>query len=184
MPRMRLMLLSFLLCESGICQRIVPIQDPSDPHRARVSGVVLDERRRPAPGITVQAQPPGPLSAMLPHMQTDRDGRFALAGLLPGYTYVNAFDEERFYPDAGFNFWDGEAVAEVELPVAGELSGIVLTLKPVGRLQIIARNAADGASIDDIGTSLERDGEPNRSMGGGSMGNWWLAISAQPLEKV
>jgi hypothetical protein len=106
---------SVLLCDSVFSQRTVPIQDPSDPQRARVSGTVLNERAQPVPGITVTATPPGAIGAKLPRTQTDANGRFALAGLIPGHTYVHAFDEKAFYPDAAWNFWDGQGVAEIEL---------------------------------------------------------------------
>ena len=94
---------SLLLCGSLFSQRTVPIQDPSDPQRARVSGTVLNERAQPVPGITVTATPPGAIAAKLPGTQTDANGRFALAGLIPGHTYVHAFDEKAFYPDAAWN---------------------------------------------------------------------------------
>jgi hypothetical protein len=152
----------------------VAIQDPSDPLRARLLGIVLNERGQPAVGVTVQATPPGPLAARLPHTQTDVEGRFALAGLLPGHTYVNAFDEEAFYPNATLNFWDQQGAAEIELPVGQEVSGIILTVRPVGRLEVKARNAASGADVDQITIRLERDGAPNRWLEGSKQGNWWL----------
>ena len=152
----------------------VAIQDPSDPRRARLSGIVLNERAQPAVGVTVNARPPGGLGAILPHTQTDAEGRFALAGLLPGHTYVSAFDEKAFYPDAASNFWDGQGVAEIDLPVGGEVSGIMLTLKPVGRLEVKAENAASRAGIDQIAIRLERDGAPNRWIAGTKRGDWWL----------
>ena len=156
----------------------VAIQDSADPLRARLSGIVLNEQGQPAANVTVQATPPGPIFGILPHTQTDAEGQFAFAGLLPGHTYVNALNEEAFYPDASSNFWDREGAAEVELPVAKEVSGVVLTLKPVSRLEVKARNAETGADIDQIYIRLERDGAPNRSIGGGRLGNWWLAPTA------
>jgi len=110
----------------------VAIQDPSDPRRARLSGIMLDEQGQPAGDVTVQATPPGPIAGILPHTQTDAEGRFAFAGLQSGHTYVHAFKEEAFYPNTLFNFWDGEGMAEVELPVGKEVSGVVVTLKPAG----------------------------------------------------
>jgi hypothetical protein len=173
---MKLTVVWFLFAHLLLAQ--VSIQDPSDPRRARLSGIVLNERAQPAVGVTVQATPPGPIGAMLPHTETDAEGRFALAGLLPGHTYVNAFDEKAFYPNAGSNFWDGQGVAEVELPVGGEVSGIVLKLTPVGRLEVKARNAVTGAVIDSLGVHLERDGSPNRWMGGGMADDLWLVPTA------
>jgi hypothetical protein len=111
---------------------------------------------------------------MLPWTQTDAKGRFALAGPFPGHVYVNAFNEKAFYPNASSNLWDGQGVAEVELPVGGEVSDIVLKLSPVGRLQVKAKNAVTGAVIDSLGVSLERDGAPNRGTGGGTWDDSWL----------
>ena len=165
---------SFFLCGTLFSQRTVSIQDPSDPQRARVSGTVLNERLQPISGITVTATPPGPLGAVLPRTQTDANGRFALVELLPGHTYVQAFDEEAFYPDTSFNFWDGQGVAEIELASGREISGLVLILKPAGRLEVKARDAASGAAIEQIAVRLERDGEPNRWISGSKMGDWWL----------
>jgi hypothetical protein len=99
-------------------------------------------------------------------------------GLLPGHTYVNAFDEEAFYPDATSNFWEGEGVAEVELPSGGEVSGILLTLKPVGRLEVKATAADRGTAVDHIAVRLEREGEPTRSISASSVGNSWLIPTA------
>jgi hypothetical protein len=115
---------------------------------------------------------------VLPHTQTDVSGRFALVGLLPGHTYVNAFDEEAFYPKAASNFWDGEGAAEVELPSGEEVSGIVLTLKPVGRLEVKAITTDSGIAVDHISVRLERDGEPTRWISASSMGNSWLIPTA------
>ena len=135
---------------------------------------------RHAAGVTVKAAPlgGGTLATVLPHTRTDANGRFALAGLLAGRTYVNAYDEQAFYPDASSNFWDGQGGAEIELPVGGEVSDIVLRLTPVGRLEIKARNAVTGEIIGQTGARLERDGAPNRCMSGGRQGNWWLVPTA------
>jgi hypothetical protein len=170
----------FHACFAVCCCRrnLVAIQDPSDPQRSRVSGIVLNERAQPVAGIVIQASPPGPVFGVLPHTQTDVSGRFALVGLLPGHTYVNAFDEEAFYPKAASNFWDGEGAAEVELPSGGEVSGIVLTLKPVGRLEVNATTTDSGIAVDHIAVRLERDGEPTRWISGSSMGNSWLIPTA------
>jgi hypothetical protein len=169
---------SCVFCGLLLSQKSVPIQDPSDPQRSRVSGIVLNERSQPVAGITVQASPPGSVFGVLPHTQTDVNGRFALVGLPPGHTYVNAFDEEAFYPNARSNFWDGEGAAEVELPSGGEASGIVLTLKPVGRLDVKATTTDSGTAVDHIGIRLEREGEPTRWISGSAMGNWWLIPTA------
>jgi len=145
------------------------------PYQGRLSGIVLNERAHPAPDMIVQAANlDRPFVGMLPWTQTDAKGRFALTGILPGHIYVNAFNEKAFYPNANSIFWDGRGVAEVELPVGGEVSGIVLKLSPVGRLQVKAKNAVTGAVIDSLGVSLERDGAPNRSMGGGTLDDSWL----------
>ena len=169
---------SLLLCGSLFSQRTVPIQDPSDPQRARLSGTVLNERAQPVPEITVTAMPPVAIGAKLPRTQTDANGRFALAGLIPGHTYVQAFDEKAFYPDAASNFWDGQGVAEIELASGREVSGVLLTLKPAGRLEVKARDADSGAEIDQIVVRVERDGEPNRWISGSKMGDWWLVPTA------
>ena len=178
---MKFTALYLLLTHSLLSQGTIAIQDPSDPHRGRLSGVVLDERARPARGVTVKATPPGPIGAVLPHTQTDAKGRFALDGLLPGHTYVNAFNEEHFYADASSNFWDGQGAAEVELPVGGEVSGIVLKLTPAGRLHVAAKSATDQAVIGQIGVRLERDGAPSRWMTSSKLGNWWLVPTAPIL---
>jgi hypothetical protein len=169
---------SYLLCGPLLSQKSVPIQDPSDPQRARVSGIVLNERTQPLAGITVQATPPRPIGAILPHTRTDMSGRFVLAGLLPGHTYVNAFDEEAFYPNAISNFWDGEGAAEVELPSGGEVSGIVLTLKPVGRLEVKAATGDSDTAVGHIAVRLERDGDSTRWISGSKTGNSWLIPTA------
>ena len=136
---------------------------------------MLNERAQPAPDITVQAlNTTLPFQGQLPWTLTDAKGRFALTGILPGHIYVNAFNEKAFYPNANSIFWDGQGVAEVELPVGGEVSGIVLKLTPVGRLQVKAKNAATGAVIDSLCVSLERDGASNRGMGGGTVDDSWL----------
>ena len=169
---------SCLFCGLLLSQKSVAIQDPSDPQRSRVSGIVLNERAQPVAGITVQASPPGPIFGVLPKTQTDGSGRFVLVGLPPGHTYVNAFDEEAFYPNAASNFWDGEGAAEVELRSGGEVSGIVLTLKPVGRLEVKATTTDRGTAVDHIAVRLEREGEPTRWISGSSMGNSWLIPTA------
>ena len=57
-------------------------------------------------------------------------------------------------------------MAEVELPSGGEASGIVLTLKPVGRLEVRATTTDRGTAVDNIAVRLERDGEPTREISG------------------
>jgi hypothetical protein len=168
---------ALLLCGSLFSQ--TAIQDPSDPHRGRISGIVLDERGQPLPDITVTATPPGPLAARVPSTQTDSQGRFAMAGLLPGRNYVNASNEELFYPDAWSGLWDADGSAQViEVPAGGEASGIALTLKLVGRLEVKAKNAATGEAIDALIVRLERDGASNRFLEGSKMGNWFLVPTA------
>jgi hypothetical protein len=82
------------------------------PYRGRLSGIVLNERAQPAPDITVQALNTSvPFQGSLPWTLTDTKGRFALDFLLPGHTYVNAFNEKAFYPNAHSNFWDGQGAA-------------------------------------------------------------------------
>jgi hypothetical protein len=170
------MLLAYLFCVPLLSQTVA-IQDPSDPQRARVSGIVLNERAQPVVEITVQATPPGPIVAVLPHTQTDASGRFVLVGLLPGHIYLNAFDEEAFYPDAKSNFWEKEGVAEVDLPPGGEVPGILLALKPVGRLDVAASRGS-GTSVGDIAVRLERDGEPTRWISGKKLSSSWLIPTA------
>jgi len=157
----------------------IAIADASDPDRGRLSGIVLDERAQAAPGMTVQACNTGyPIQGMLPSTHTDAKGHFALVGLLPGHTYVNAYNEPAFYPDASSNFFDEDGMAWVELPTGGEISDIVLKLKPAARLHVKARNAVTQAPIGQIVVSLERDSERNRSMGGGKLGDLWLVPTA------
>jgi hypothetical protein len=91
---------------------------------------------------------------------------------------VNAFEEKAFYPNASSNFWDDEGGAEVELPDEGEVSDVVLTLKPVGGLKVKAKNTANGAAIAGIGVRLERDGTPNRWIQGGRWDDSWLVPTA------
>jgi|ERR1035438_3313244 hypothetical protein len=167
-----------LFCGSLLAQDTVAMQDLSDPSRARISGVVLDERAQPAAGVTVQARPPGPIQGVLPHTETDGNGRFALAGLLPGHTYVSAFNEKAFFPDADFGPWDRQGVIEIELPASEEVSHIVFRLEPVGRLEIEARDAVTGALIEHPDVIWEVVGAPNRIFGGHSMDNSWLAPTA------
>src|SRR5260370_33223574 len=87
-------LLCALAFASGGAGQSVAIQDLSDPHRGRLAGVVQDERGQPVAGVTIRAMPPGAIAGKLPNTRTDAPGRFALAGLLPGHTYLNASQED------------------------------------------------------------------------------------------
>jgi hypothetical protein len=174
-----LLLLAF--CGASVSQ--IAIQDPSDPHRASVSGRVLDEHSQPASGVLVQAAPDSPTGAILPHTLTDEHGRFKLVGLLPGRTSLNAqsedpFDESSFYPNTLANFWDHYGVGEVDLPEGGDVAGIVLRIKPAARLVVKARNAATGAEIGDVGVWMVRVGDPSAWQSGTSRGNSWLVPTA------
>ena len=115
---MKLIVVRSLLCTSAFVSAVavqsVAIQDVSDPHRGRLAGVVQDERGQPLAGVTVRATPPGAIAGILPNTRTDTRGRFALAGLLTGHTYLSASKEEAFYPDTWGNFWDAQGSAEVE----------------------------------------------------------------------
>jgi len=76
-------------------------------------------------------------------------------------------------------------VAEIDLPVGGEVSGIMFTLKPVGRLEVKAKNAASRAGIDQIAIRLERDGAPNRWIAGTKRGDLVAgSYRADPLMRV
>jgi hypothetical protein len=174
--QIKLIFLGLLLCRLISAQ--IPIQDLSDPNRGRLSGVVLDELGKPLPGMVVTATPPGPIAAILPNTRTDSQGHFALAGLVPGHTGVMAGNEGAFYPQARSNFWDGQGAAQVEVPIGGEISGIQLTVRPVGRLEVRAINTDTGLAIDLIDVRIERDGAPDRWMEGGTLGNWWLVPTA------
>ncbi len=172
MPKMKLILFWLLTCVSISAQ--TPIQNFSDPNRGRLSGVVLDEQGQRLSGVLVRATPPGPIAGILPNTRTDSQGHFELAGLIPGHTWVEASKEDAFYPGVISNLFDGQGSVKVEVPVGGEISGIQLTVKPVGRLEVRAINADTGDAIDLIGVRLERNGAPNRGEGGGKLGNWWL----------
>ena len=175
---MKLAFVSPLLYGSLLAQTVA-IQDVSDPSRARISGVVLNERAQPVKGVTVEAMPPGPVGAVLPHTETDKKGKFSLAGLIPGHTYVSAFNQEAFYPNADFGgIWDRSSVAEVELPVGDEVSNIVLTVKAVARLELRAKDAVTGAVIPYPAVILKLPGAPNSAFGGSTLLNWWLAPTA------
>jgi hypothetical protein len=167
-----------LLLAASLAAQTVAIQDLSDPRRGRISVLVVDEKGQPAPGTTVSAWPPGPLGAIVPHTLTDAKGTFALAGLLPGRTFVSAANEEAFYPSAVLGLWDEQGSAEVYVPAGGAVSGILLALKPAGRLQVEARNGLTGEVIDAISVRLERDGAPEKWMAGSKAGNWWLVPTA------
>ncbi len=171
-PQMKLIFFWLLLCVLISAQ--TPIQDLSDPNRGRLSGVVLDELGQRLPGVLVTATPPGPMAAILPNTRTDSQGHFELAGLRPGRTWVEASKEDAFYPIVRSNLWDGQGSVRVEVPAGGEISGIQLTVKPVGRLEVRAINADTGSAIDLIDVRLKRDGAPNRWEEGGKLGNWWL----------
>lgn len=173
---MKFALACLLLCGSLLAQtKIIPIQDPSDPTRARISGVVYDERALPAAGITVEASPPGPTQGVLPHTETDEQGRFALAGLLPGHTHVSAFNETTFYPNADFGPWDRQSVKELDLPTGGEVSNLVLILKPVARIDLKATDATTGKPIEYPSLIWEVVGAPDRVFGWGQLQYGWLA---------
>jgi hypothetical protein len=118
---------------------------------------------------------------MLPWVQTDAKGRFAIAGLPPGHTYVHAGKEDAFYPEGTGPFWDnGGGSAEVEVPLGGEVSGILLKVSPAARLAVKAIDAVTGAAIEDIGMRIECDGSPLRWMVGTGNGNAWL-VPTDPI---
>ncbi|HLN04204.1 MAG TPA: carboxypeptidase-like regulatory domain-containing protein [Bryobacteraceae bacterium] len=170
-----------LLVSASVFAQTVAFQDASDPKRGRVSGVVQNEQGQPLPGAMVQAMLMGaPIMGKVPHALTDSQGRFALAGLLPGRTSVDASKEEDFYPDRLLGLWDSQTSSEIEVPSGGEVSGIVLKISPAGRLEVKARNAVTGADIDAITIRLERDGPPDRWIEGSRLGNQWL-VPAAPI---
>jgi hypothetical protein len=170
---MKLVLASLSLCSFVFCQSVA-IQDLNDPKRGRLKGSVEDEFGRPLAGAKVTASPPGALAAILPNTETDAEGHFALAGLLPGQTYVQASKEKDFYPDAQWNFWDRQGAAEVKVLVGAEISGISLRVRPCARLEINAVDASTGDAIQDFTVRLERDGAPDRSVSGTTWNNLWL----------
>jgi len=162
-----------LLCGSLSAQMTAPMVDASDSRRGRISGIVLDERAQAVPGITVRAN--GLHFGFVPQTQTDASGYFFVAGVYPGRTLVNAFDEENFYPDALPALWDREGVVEVDVLPGQEVTGVLLALKPGGgRLIVNAVNAETGASIRNISALIERAGEPDRWIDANRAGNWWL----------
>ena len=176
MPKINLLLFWLLPC--GLLSAQIPIQNFSDPNRGRLSGVVLDERGQPLPGILVKATPPGPIAGILPNTRTDSQGHFELAGLIAGQTWVAASKEDAFYPIVRSNLFDGQGSTKVEVPVGGEISGIQLTVKPAGRLEVRAINADTGDAIDVIDMRIERFDASNRREEGGRLGNWWLVPTA------
>jgi len=177
-PQMKLMFFWLLPCVLISAQ--TPIQNLSDPNRGRLSGVVLDERGQPLAGVLVTATPPGPIAGILPNAQTDSQGHFELAGLRSGHTWVEASKEDAFYPIVRSNLFDSQGSVKVEVPVGGEISGIQLTVKPVGRLEVRAINADSGDAIDLIDMRIERFDASNRREEGGKLGNWWL-VPTSPI---
>lgn len=170
-------LLPLLFCISALAQ--VAIQDPSDPRRGCVSGIVEDENGQPLAGATVRATPLGVILVYaLPNTRTDASGRFSLTGLRPGRTYLHAAKEDAFYPEA---VWSGGAgSAEVDIPAGGEISGILLKVAPAARLEAKATDADTGAAIHSVGFYIERVGEPTPWMGGGHAGGWML-VPTEPI---
>ena len=171
-PLSKSTLLLLLFCASAVPQGAAAIQDPSDPRRGRLSGLVEDENGQPLAGATVKATPPGILAAIVPNTLTDGNGRFGLAGLIPGHTYLQARKEDAFYPDTGGNLWNsGQGSAEVDVPVGGEISGILLRVSPAARIEVKATDAVTGATIDYISVHIERDGSRERFISTGRKGN-------------
>ncbi len=177
-PKMKLMFFWLLPCVLLSAQ--TPIQNFSDPNTGRLSGVVLDERGQRLSGVLVTATPPGPIAGILPNTRTDSQGHFELAGLIPGHTWVGASKEDVFYPNVRSNLWDDQGSIKVEVPVGGEISGIQLTVKPAGRLEVRAINADTGSAIDLVNMRIERFDASNRSEEGGRLGNWWL-VPTSPI---
>jgi hypothetical protein len=165
------------LC-SFVFSQSVAIQDLNDPKRGRLKGSVEDEFGRPLAGAKVTARPSGALAAIVPNTETDAEGHFALAGLLPGQTYFQASKEIDFYPDARSNFWDRQGAAEVKVPVGAEISGISLQVRPCARLEINAVDATTGDAIQGFTVRLELDGAPDRWVSGATPNNLWLLPTA------
>src|ERR1017187_4358074 len=131
----------------------VAIQDPSDPQRGRVSGLVEDEHGQPLAGATVKATPIGVmLATALPNTRTNTQGRFALAGLVPGKMYLHASKEDGFYPDTSFNLWNrGQGSAKDDVPAGGEIAGFFFKFPPAARLNVKAIDSVTGATIGSVG---------------------------------
>jgi hypothetical protein len=110
---------------------------------------------------------------MVPHAQTDTNGRFAFAGLTPGPEYMSAFKESAFYPK--WVFWNPRpGSVSIDLPKGGAISDIVLKVSPAARLVVKAVNARTGAAIDSIGVRREGDGAPDQAINGSRMDHAWL----------
>jgi len=128
--------------------------------------------------MTVTATPPGAVFGILPTTQTDASGAFRLAGLLPGRTRVDAFNERAFYSERA-HLCDGHGGDMVELPAGGEIQGVVLTVRPGGRLHVEAKDAA-GVEVDHLNVLLECDGVPSRYIYGGTVLNYWV-VPPEPI---
>ena len=96
-----------------------------------------------------------------------------LAGLIPGHT-CEASKEDAFYPGVISNLFDGQGSVKVEVPVGGEISGIQLTVKPAGRLEVGGERRHRGRDRS-VNMRIERFDASNRWEEGGKLGNWWLS---------
>lgn len=114
-----------------------PARDPDPPGALRLEGLVLDERDQPVPGATVEiaSRPPRTVS-------TDRDGAFAIDGLLPSAYEVAAWHADRY-------------AAPVRLVVRATTEPLILRLV-IG--QTLAVRVVDDATAAPIAGALVDDG--------------------------
>jgi len=132
-----------------------------------IRGVVVDAAGKPAPGLDVGAfskpDPEQPRARSTTASQrSDEQGRFELAGLLPGayQVTVNAWSMPRAVPAEPINVMlpDDEDVDDlrIELPAAGEVRGSVRDAKgqPITQvqLQILATRGSQTTRTADDGT--------------------------------
>ncbi|XXF80821.1 carboxypeptidase regulatory-like domain-containing protein [Myxococcaceae bacterium GXIMD 01537] len=102
-----------------------------------ISGRVMDEYGRPAPGVSVLVQPTGETTL------ADAEGAFSVAVPSPGLYELNAHHSE----------WGGGSVK-----VTAPASGVELSLEPQGSLEVTVSSGGRRVEGADVILGLEREG--------------------------
>lgn len=99
-----------------------------------IGGRVVAENGRPLPRATITVRREDRLVLGIPSSTTgDAEGKFVLAGLVPGLYAISASKEDEFYPDTAYSFYySGKPLPQVTVSAGNLTGGLVVRLGPKG----------------------------------------------------
>jgi hypothetical protein len=144
-------------------------QNPNS-HFASILGRVLDADGKPVSGAIVSAEPADRIMLHLPSSFTNKNGEFALQGLMPGQYTLHTRKEEDGYPRTEFNFYDEHDTRDQIVAVYEGRTTQNVTIKLGPKAAVLTGHVVDAITnqpLKEADITVRRVDQPDRFLSTG-----------------